>query len=124
MSDWNLTVRHGSDVEKESFEDLDSAIAELRSRAETIRGDGPLVEVTRLGDYEPGDQVHARLELSGKGLLRPPTAGVDVRGDGRLVPYAGGLRRNPLEPGEGEDAFAAVRRHLAGGDEDSDDGED
>lgn len=123
MSDWKLTVRHGSDVEKESFEDLDSAIAELRSRAERIRGEGPVEEASMLGEYEPGDQVHARLELSGKGLLRPPTAGLDVRGDGRLVPFAGGLRRTPLEPEEDEDAFAAVRRHLEGGDEDGEDAE-
>lgn len=122
--DWTLTVRHGSDVEKESFEDLDAAVAELRSRAQAIRGEGPLKEVSGFRDYEPGDQVHARLELSGKGLLRPPTAGVDVRGDGRLVPYAGGLRRKPLEPEEDEDAFAAVRRHLDGGDEETDDAED
>jgi hypothetical protein len=122
--DWTLTVRHGSDVEKESFEDLDAAVAELRSRAQAIRGEGPVKEVSGFRDYEPGDQVHARLELSGKGLLRPPTAGIDVRGDGRLVPYAGGLRRKPLEPEADEDAFAAVRRHLDGEDEETDDAED
>ena len=118
--DWKLTVRHGSDVERESFEDLDAAVAELRSRADSIRAEGPLEPVSGFRDYEPGDQVHARLELAGKGLLRPPTAGVDVRGDGSLVPYAGGLRRKPLEPEEDEDAFAAVQRHLEGGDEDED----
>jgi hypothetical protein len=124
LSDWNLTVRHGSDVEKESFGDLDSAISELRARAESIRGEGPVKEVSGFRDYEPKDQVHARLEVSGKGLLRPPTAGVDIRGDGEVVPYAGGIRRRPLEPEEDEDAFGAVRRHLDGGDEDAGDDED
>jgi hypothetical protein len=121
LSDWTLTVRHGSEVEKEQFEDLDAAIAELRTRAESIRAEGPVKPVSGFRDYEPADQVHARLELSGKGILRPPTAGVDVRGDGELVPYAGGIRRRPLEPEEEEDAFAAVRRHLEGGDSEDDD---
>jgi hypothetical protein len=121
LSDWTLTVRHGSEVEKEQFEDLDAAISALRTRAESIRGEGPVKPVSGFRDYEPGDQVHARLEVSGKGILRPPTAGVDVRGDGQFVPYAGGIRRRPLEPEEEEDAFAAVRRHLEGGDSEDDD---
>ena len=118
MSAWKLTIRHGSEIEHEAFEDLDAAIGELRARAEAVR------EVSGLRDFEPGEQVHARLELAGKGLLRPPTAGVDVRGDGTLVAYAGAVRRETLEPEEGESPFDAVRRHLEGGDGDEDDRED
>jgi hypothetical protein len=124
LSDWTLTVRHGSDVERESFADLDAAIEGLRRRADAIRSEGPLEEVSTVRTFEPGDQVHARLELTGKGLLRPPTAGLDVRGDGRLVPYAGGLRRKPLEPEEDEDAFAAVQRELEGGGDEDDEESD
>jgi hypothetical protein len=34
-------------------------------------------------------------------------------GDGRLVPYEGGIRREPLEAGQGRSAFDAVRRALS-----------
>ena len=54
-----------------------------------------------LRDFEPADQVAARLEISGKGLLRAPTAGVDVMGDGSLVPFSGSVRREELEPPRG-----------------------
>ncbi len=66
-----------------------------------------------LRDYQARDQVHARLQLSGKGLLRKPTAGVDVRGDGSLVAYRGTVRRQELEPGERETPLDAVRKTLA-----------
>ena len=46
----------------------------------------------------PAAQVHARLEISGKGLIRPPTAGVDLRGDGSLVAFSGSLAREELKP--------------------------
>ena len=46
-----------------------------------------------LRDFEPSKQVQARLEISGRGLLRPPTAGVDLRGDGSLVAFSGSLAR-------------------------------
>jgi hypothetical protein len=124
LSAWKLTIRHGSDVEHEAFEDLDAAIGELRTRAEAVRAEGPLEEVSGLRDFDPAEQVHARLELAGKGLLRPPTAGVDVRGDGTLVAYAGAVRRETLEPEEGESPFDAVRRQLEGGDRDEEDRED
>ena len=67
-----------------------------------------------LRDYGPGDQVHARLQLSGKGLLRKPIAGVDVRGDGTFVPYSGGVRREELDPTEYDTPFDAVRENLVG----------
>jgi hypothetical protein len=65
-----------------------------------------------LRDFAPGDQVAARLEISGRGVLRPPTAGVDVRGDGGIVPFTGGIRRRALAPEPREDAYDAVRRAL------------
>ena len=112
MSRWKLTVRHGSDVSREGFDDLDSAVAELRRRAGAIEAEGPLEEVSSLRDFAPQDQVHARLEISGRGLLRPPTAGVDLRGDGSMVAYSGGIRREELKPRRGGDAFDAVHDAL------------
>lgn len=63
-------------------------------------------------DYEPRDQVHARLQLSGGGLLRKLVAGVDVRGNGEFVPYSGGVRREEIDPVDHETPFDAVRETL------------
>jgi hypothetical protein len=115
VTGWKLTVRHGSEVEHESFEDLDEAIGAMRERALAIRSEGPIGRVGGFKDFEPRDQVHARLQLTGGGMLRKPTAGIDVRGDGELVPYRGGIRREELHPVADETPFDAVRETLATG---------
>ncbi len=114
MSRWKLTVRHGSDVDHAQFDDLASAVAAMRERALTIRSEGSARPVHSLRDYEPGDQVHARLQLSGRGFLRKPTAGVDVRGDGTFVPFRGGVVREELDPTHHETPFDLVRETLEG----------
>jgi hypothetical protein len=111
---WVLTVRHGPDVDRERFGSLDAAVDALRAQAEAIRSEGPLEGVRSLRDYAPGDQVHARLEISCGGLLRGRDAGVDVMGDGTYVPYRGGVRRTPLAPRDGQTPFEAVGEALAG----------
>lgn len=112
MSVWKLTIRHGSDVDREGFDDLDEAIAAAERRVSAIKAEGPIEEVATLRDFAPADQVHARLEISGRGLVRPPTAGIDLRGDGSVVPYSGGIKRQALTPRRGGDAFDAVREAL------------
>ncbi len=112
---WKLTVRHGSDVEHEAFDDLDAAIAAMKRQTERFRAEGPLSPSAALRDYAPGDQVHARLQISGKGLLRRQTAGVDLKGDGSLVAYRGTVRREELEPGQLKTPFDAVRETLSQG---------
>jgi hypothetical protein len=112
MAPWKLTVRHGSDVSHGSFDDLGEAVAEMRRRALAIRAEGPVKGVSALRDFGPGEQVHARLQLSGRGLLRKPVAGIDVRGDGMFVPYRGGVRREELDPTDYETPFDAVRETL------------
>ena len=112
MAAWKLTVRRGSDVSRHSFDDLDEAIAEMRRRALAIRSAGPAKEVSALRDFKPADQVQARLQLSGRGLLRKPVAGVDVRGDGAFVPYRGGVRREELDPTHHDTPFDLVRETL------------
>ena len=112
MGAWKLTVRHGSDVDHASFEDLDEAVATMRERALAIRAEGPVQGVSMLRDFDPRDQVHARLQLSGAGLLRRAVAGVDVRGNGEFVPYRGGMRREELDPTGHETPFDAVRETL------------
>lgn len=112
-SAWKLTVRHGSDVSRVSFDSLGEAVDAMRVRAADIRGEGPLDAVRTLRDFEAHDLVHARLEISGKGLIRPPTAGVDVRGDGSFVPYSGAMRRQELAVEPKLDAFDAVASALS-----------
>lgn len=109
---WKLTVRDGPDVTREAFDDLGEAVAEMRRRALEIRSRGPARKVSALREFEPGDQVLARLQLSGRGLLRKPVAGVDVRGDGTFMPFAGGVVRDELDPTDHDTPFDLVRETL------------
>lgn len=112
MGAWKLTVRFGADVERQRFEDLDVAVGMMRLRALEIRAEGPVRPVSALRDFEPRDQVQARLELAGQGRLRKPVAGVDVRGNGEFVPYRGRLRRVEMDPSRDETPFELVRETL------------
>ncbi len=112
MPRWKLTVRHGSDVDHASFEDLGEAVASLRERALAIRAEGPVDRVQSLRDFEPRDQVQARLQLSSGGFFRKSTAGVDVRGDGTFVPFSGGVVREELDPTNHDTPFDLVRETL------------
>jgi hypothetical protein len=112
MSGLRLTVRHGSRVERERFDDLDEAIGAMERACERVRAAGPLSEVKMLRSFEPGQRVAARVELSTGGMLRGRDAGIDVMGDGELVAYAGGIRRETLAPRAGETPYDAVRRAL------------
>jgi len=84
----------------------------MRGRALAIRSEGPVREVRSLRDFEPGQQVHARLQLSGRGVFRRPSAGVDVRGDGTFVPFRGGVVREELDPSDHDTPFDLVRETL------------
>ena len=112
MAEWKLTVRRGSQVRRSDFDHLDDAMAELRAQAEEVRQEGPLRPRSMLRDFTPAEQVAARIEISGRGLIRRPTAGVDVKGDGAIVPFIGGVRREELEA-QGGSAYDAVRNALS-----------
>jgi hypothetical protein len=105
-------VRHGSEVDHAGFDDLDKAVAAMRERALAIRAEGPVKSASFIRDYEPKDQVQARLQLKGKGLLRKPIAGIDVRGDGTFVPYRGGVGRQEMDPAGHDTPFDLVRETL------------
>jgi hypothetical protein len=111
---YRLTIRHGARVEREKFDDLDRALAAAQRGVERIRAEGPLPEVSMIRTFEPADRVAARVEVSSGGLLRGRSAGVDVMGDGALVAFGGGVRRETLAPADGQSAFDAVRRALEG----------
>ena len=84
----------------------------MRERALAIRSEGPVRAVRSLRDYEPGQQVQARLQLSGGGLFRKSVAGIDVRGDGAFVPFRGGVVREELDPRHHDTPFDLVRETL------------
>jgi hypothetical protein len=109
---WKLTVRDGPDVSHQGFDDLDEAVTAMREQAMRIRAQGPAQAVKSLRDFAPADQVRARLQLSGRGFLRKPVAGVDVRGDGTFMPFRGGVGRVELDPTRHETPFDLVRETL------------
>jgi hypothetical protein len=113
VADYHLTIRHGSKVAKERFDDLDLAIGAMEERVREIRREGPLGDINALRDYESGQRVRARLELSTGGFFRGRDVGIDVMGDGALVPYTGVVRKRELEPADDETAFDAVREALS-----------
>lgn len=65
----------------------------------------------RYKSFAPVQQVAARGELRGPSGAR---AGVDVRGDGSVEAFTGRVRRSVVALEPGEDAFAGLRRVLAG----------
>jgi hypothetical protein len=105
-------VRHGSLVERERFATLPEALAELERRAEQIRDQGGLPQISGFRDYEPGDRVAARLELSGRGILSRADAGLDVMGDGALVCFRGAVVRRRLEPDRGRTPYETIAEAL------------
>ena len=111
---YTLTVRHGSRVERQQFESLEAAIEAASREADEIRAEGPLPKVSVPRDYEPSDQVHARLEISTGNLLRRRDAGLDLMGDGSLIPFRGAVRRVPLETADGKSPFDAVAEAIGG----------
>lgn len=112
MAKFTLTIRNGPKVKREVHGSLDESLAALRAHAERIRGEGGLEEVSLMRTYEPGAQVKARLEISTGGPLRGRDAGLDVMGDGGLVPFRGGVFRKPLAPAGGETAYDAIAAAL------------
>ena len=107
MSRWRVTVRTGPRVEKLQAGSLNEALelleAETRVAATTTwRG----TIDARFRTFEPADQVATRAELRGPRVR----AGLDVRGDASVQAWTGRVRRSPVEPEAGEDAYAALRR--------------
>jgi len=112
MARWRLTVRHGSTVRKADFDDLGEAIEAMRAEALDVVRAGPLDSAKGFRDYEPGERVAARLALSSGGLLRGREAGIDIMGDGALIPYAGVVRRTRLDGRSPDRALEAVEEAL------------
>jgi len=112
MAAWKVTTRRGPKVAREDFDSLDAALAAARDEVDRTLREGRLGTVKAFRDYGPSDRVQCRVEVSGKGILRGPEAGIDVMGDGSLVPYAGSLRKRQLQAGTLDQAIEAVRSEL------------
>ncbi len=112
MARYTLTIRNGPKVTREKFDLLEDAVAAMRGWAERVRAEGDLPDLSMIRTYESADRVHARLEVSTGRWLRSKDAGVDVMGDGALVPFRGGTFRKRLDLEGGETAFEAVERAM------------
>ena len=111
---WRVTVRNGPSVEKLRCETLPEALDALEQRARAVADGNGLDEIDlHVRRYRPEDQVAARAELKGPQRLRPIIhAGIDVRGDGSVVAWSGGVKREQITMVGGETAYAALRRAV------------
>lgn len=114
MAAWKVTVREGSNVSRKGFDALDPALDDAREKAAEILTGQPMAPVKAIRDYEPAQLVRARIEISGKGLIAPPTAGLDINGDLSLTGFTGGVRRKPLPGDSLRDVFRGIREALEG----------
>jgi hypothetical protein len=110
MAGYRLRVRAGPKVERTKHDDLDDALRALEQRAAELQETAPRRTVDlKVRQFEPVQQVAARLELRGPGRLR---AGLDVRGDGSIEAWTGSIRRQVVEQKRRESAFDALRRAV------------
>jgi hypothetical protein len=110
---WKVTVRHGSDVGREKFDSLDGAIGYARGRVEEIRREGGLPAISVFREHPPDQRVHARIEISGPGLLRGKEGGIDVMGDGSAIAYTGAVRKERIDADSLDDAYRRLASALA-----------
>ena len=115
MTAWKLTVRNGSKVSRQGFDDLDAAIGAAESATDAVLAEGPAAPVKAIRDYEREDLVNARIEIAGKGFLSPPTAGLDIQGDGTLIGFSGGITRRKFPVDGRDEIFNAIRGFLSDG---------
>jgi len=108
-------VRVGPRVQRMRSDTLAAALDELEAgtrAAATAEGRRGPIDL-RYRRFEPGEQVIARGELRGPGRWRPAVrAGLDVRGDGEVVAWTGGVRREQVTPASDESPYQALRRAL------------
>ena len=110
-----LTVRTGPKVARERFDSLDDALEELEARAArlTLRPRRETIDV-KVRQFSPEVQVAARLDVAGPGRFLPSKrGGVDVRGDGSVQAYVGGVRKRQVNAKGRTTPYEALRRALS-----------
>ena len=111
MAGYRVKVRAGPKVERTKHDDLDGALRAIEERVVELQANAPRRAIdAKIRQFEPVQQVAARLELSGPGRLR---AGLDVRGDGSVEAWTGRVRRAVVIQQAGESAYDALRRALS-----------
>jgi hypothetical protein len=112
---YRVTTRATGKVRRSEHERLDDALDALEEQARAAAAGPRLAPVDlRARRWAPGDQVAVRVEVAGPQRWRSRTrAGIDVRGDGSVQAWTGAPQRALVEPEQGEDAYAALRRVLA-----------
>ncbi len=106
-------MRHGPAVSRTRTDSLDEAIADVREAVDRVRREGNLPAISALRDFDPGQRVHARVELSGPRFLRGKEGGIDVMGDGSLVAYTGAIRKEALPADSLDEATERLQEALA-----------
>lgn len=101
-------------MQRERYENLDAAMFRIRELADQISEQDRLDEIKALRNFEPARRVAARLELSRGGWFRHREAGVDVMGNGSVVPYIGSIRRRRINPEGGAGPWEALRAAMEG----------
>ena len=113
---FRVTARVGPRVVKHASESLEDALAWVQTEATKMAGGEAHRAPVRRGkrNYEPVQQVGARLEVRGpQRFFADVTGGIDVRGDGSIEAWTGGARRQVVEQRDGETPFDALRRRLS-----------
>jgi len=111
---FRVTTRNGAKVTRDRAAGLAEALDLVERYGRGLAAQPRRREVDlRVRTFAPGDQVAARVEVSGPQRWRPAVrAGIDVRGDGSVAAWTGGTQREPVEPEASESPYDALRRAL------------
>jgi hypothetical protein len=106
---WHVVVRSGPRVQKLRASSLDEALELLETETRVLANTERRGDVdARFRTFSAAEQVAARVELRGRAR-----AGFDVRGDGSVQAWTGGIRRRLVEPEGRETVYEALRRSVA-----------
>jgi hypothetical protein len=92
----------------------EEALAEARRRVDEIQREDRLPRISMIREFSPAEQVQARIEISGPGLIRGKEGGIDVMGDGHAIAYTGAIRKEPIQASSLDEAFEGLKSALGG----------
>lgn len=92
----------------------EEALAEARRRVDEIQREDRLPHISMIREFSPAEQVQARIEISGPGLIRGKEGGIDVMGDGHAIAYTGAIRKEPIQASSLDEAFEGLKSALGG----------